>query len=358
MAIQRAANDYRLIATSNGATTPVPSDPFTVTGAAARSLTFSTPPPATVTAGAAFTVRLQAVDSFDNPTNYTGTVNLFAPNESVNAVGTATFTNATESAISTSIILRRAGANTLIIDPGVANLLAPGFNEQRNLTVDPAGIDQLIFLTQPPLGGLRNTAFTVKVRSLDEFDNLVINANQVQLDLRQNNATVNNRLTGGVALLQNTVNGEAEFSVSVDTVGNGYTLRASVPAAAIGSFDSSAFTINPRYRMRFTTQPSYCCAYTGSFYWYSVGIEVLDQNGNIDSQPIELRVEILNEDESDSSLTAIVWPNLGTNFTINGTTFTYVAIERTTPNANRRLRFSAVDTSLGIDPLISNAFLP
>jgi hypothetical protein len=214
----------------------------TTVPATPHATSFAVSAPTSVTAGGTFSVTVTAKDASNNNfTGYTGIVQLsdsdlqgFAPVSyqfTSGDMGVHTFTGLT---------LKTAGAQTMTATDATNNLTG---NATVSVTAAPA--DHLAFGQQPSAaspGGIITPAVTVQV--LDQYGNLETGDNTDTITLTLSSNPGSAALSGGTATV---VGGVATFnSLSVSTVGNGYTLLASsgtLKTATSASFNVSNSTI-------------------------------------------------------------------------------------------------------------------
>ena len=252
LSIDKAATGYTLVA-SSGTLTAATSMPFAVTAGPAAQLVFTTQP-GNGTAGLALARQpvVAVHDAFGNPTTSTASVALAL---SANPGGGALSGPATTTAIGgvatfagLSIDKAATGYALTASAPGLASATSASF------AVTAGAASQLAFATQPG-GGAVGTAWNQQpaVAVQDAFGNLVTTATpSVTLSLAANpgSGTLSGPTVAGA------VSGMASFSgLSIDRVGQGYTLRAS--AAGLVAAVSAPFEVtggNPA-RLVFLTQP-------------------------------------------------------------------------------------------------------
>jgi hypothetical protein len=119
---------------------------------------------------------------------------------------------------------------------GLASLTSGGF------AIAPAAADHLVFLRQPSSTAAGQTISpAVVVEVVDQFGNVLTSDNTdtvtLSIGVNPNGGTLSGTLTVTV------VNGVATFSdLSIDQVGDGYTLHASV-GGTLSDIDSDPFSI-------------------------------------------------------------------------------------------------------------------
>jgi predicted outer membrane repeat protein len=198
--------------------------------------------PDSATAGTPFDVTVTAVDPFGQTAlGYTGTLTFSTSDTNPAVVLPADYpfraTDAGTHAFTGMTTLISAGSQTL----SATDMTTSSITGNTLVTVNPATADHLLFL-QPPTdtaaGQTINPAVTVAV--VDQFGNVVTddNADTVTLAIGTNpgGGTLSGTLTVAV------VNGVATFGdLSIDRIGDGYTLRAT--ATGLTAAESAAFRI-------------------------------------------------------------------------------------------------------------------
>jgi hypothetical protein len=155
-----------------------------------------------------------------------------------------------------------------------------GTGPTTNGTLNVFGAANKLAFSQQPTDELSATAITpaVTVRVLDAGNNLVANST---LPITMAIGTNPGGGTLGGTLTQNAVNGVATFAnLTIDKIGNGYTLVASNTGLANPSVTSSAFniTLGPAAKLAFFTQPSGGAPNTA--FATQPRVEVQDAGGN------------------------------------------------------------------------------
>ncbi|MCC6929451.1 MAG: Ig-like domain-containing protein [Gemmatimonadaceae bacterium] len=201
--------------------------------------------PANTTAGASFTVSVEARDAGGAAVStFTGSVSLALATNAGNAVlAGPTVVNAVAGvATLTGISVARAGTGYRLIATSAANAITS--SPSSAFDVAAGAFAKLAFVVQPPSaveGNLR-MAPTVKVETRDAFDN-VMNGPAVTMSLTSM-PWQRTRLLG--TLTQPVSSGAASFNdLAVDRPGTGYRLEASAGGATIAS---NAFAV----RLSFT----------------------------------------------------------------------------------------------------------
>jgi hypothetical protein len=280
LSIEKAGTGYTLIGNATGLGSATTSA-FAITPAAPAELVF-TSEPTDVIAGETIAppVEVTVLDAFANvATNSTIDVTLqlaggaipVAPSAAAATLGgTTTVTTVNGVATFDDLWIDEVGAGYAITASGggLASVASQSF------ATEPASASQLSFTIQPIDATANATMATVEVSVLDEFGNLVTGSTDaVTLAIGMNPA--GGTLSGTTT--RSAVNGVATFSdLSIDQVGNGYTLTAS--ATALTSATSGVFDILGG-RLAFRTQPSNAAA--GAAITPPVEVEILDSDGNL-----------------------------------------------------------------------------
>ncbi len=280
LSIEKAGADYTLVVSATGLTGAT-SSAFAIAPAAPAELVF-TSEPTDVIAGETIAppVEVTVLDAFANvATNATLDITLqlgggaipSAPSAAaatlngtttVTAVnGVATFDDLWIDEVGTGYSFSAGGG-------GLASVASQSF------ATEPASASQLFFTIQPSDATANATMATVEVSVLDEFGNVVTGSTDA-ITLAMGTNPTGGTLSGTTT--QNAVNGVANFSdLSIDQVGDGYTLTAS--ATALTAATSSTFDVLGG-RLAFRTQPSNATA--GAAITPSVQVEILDSDGNL-----------------------------------------------------------------------------
>jgi hypothetical protein len=197
--------------------------------------------PATVTAGTAFDLAVQAVDPFgQTAVGYTGTVTFSSSDGQAALPSDYTFTTADAGmhTFAGATTLASAGSQTVTAtDTGTAALTG-----SASVAVSPAAADHLLFL-QPPTDSAAGQTISpaVVVAVVDAFGNVVTgdSGDAVTLSLGANPAggTLSGTLTVTVT------NGVATFSdLSINLAGSGYALHARA-GGGLTDIDSNPFAV-------------------------------------------------------------------------------------------------------------------
>jgi len=236
------AEGKTISATVNGSTLITQTAAVTVNPAAvsaAQSLVSAAPGTITASTGSSSsTVTVTVRDQFMNPIpgaavvlSATGSDNGFGQPGNTNSSGVTTGTfNSTRAEAKTVSATAQVGGGPIV-----------AITQTAGVTVNPASADHLAFGVEPTNTQVNQAitpAVTVEIR--DAFDNLVSDAtNNVTLVIGNDPSLGTATLTGGGPI--GAVNGVATFgSLSIDIVGNGYTLNASaggLTGAGSASFD-------------------------------------------------------------------------------------------------------------------------
>ncbi|MGH9261595.1 MAG: S8 family serine peptidase, partial [Acidimicrobiales bacterium] len=147
--------------------------------------------------------------------------------------------------------------------------------------INHGAANRLAFGQQPPTsataGQTLMPAVTVKV--LDAVGNLVANAtDQVTLAIASGSGTAGAALSGGGAVAA--VNGIATFpTLSIDSVGTGYQLRATSGILTVATSNALNITAGAAARLAFGQQPTSTTA--GASITPAVTVKILDAVGNL-----------------------------------------------------------------------------
>ena len=248
LSIDQIGNGYTLVATISGGSVSKESSPFNITAVpspgpgSARTLTFTQQPQTTAAGTAIPPVQVAALDSAGSMvTTFTGpiTVSLLAnpgggplAPRTVNAVnGLATFSNLRidKAASGYSLV---ATASGLPNAPSAAFAIVPGTATQLAFTVPPSNTPARATI-QPP----------VQVTAYDAFGNQATNfTGSVVVAIGHNGGVLlPGTLSGNGAVPA--ANGVATFAnLSIDVVGNGYTLIATIVGGSVTK-ESTPFNI-------------------------------------------------------------------------------------------------------------------
>jgi hypothetical protein len=193
--------------------------------------------PDTVTAGAPFSITVQAVDPFEQTAvGYQGMVHFVASN---GAMADYAFTAADGGQHTfDGLVLRRAQTLTVTgTDTGNDSITGT-----TAFTITPAAADHLLFLQQPTDTAAGQTISpAVMVAVVDAYGNVETGDNTDTITLSIGTNPGGGTLSGTLTLT--VLNGVATFTdLSIDQAGMGYTLHATV-GGGLPDSDSDAFTI-------------------------------------------------------------------------------------------------------------------
>jgi hypothetical protein len=210
---------------SSGGLSGTTTSSFSVTAATATQLEISSMPPAHVTAGAPFTMTVQAEDTYGNlATSFTGPVTIALTNKQAGVLNG----NLTESA-----------SNGVITFPGVTmdisgssyTILASSVGLKSATTttiaVAPAAAARLFVSAQPPSSLKAGAEFGLVVEAEDPYGNVATGfTSGVTISLTGPSGPTT--LNGG-PLSVSAIAGIANFppTLAIDTAGSGYTIQAS-----------------------------------------------------------------------------------------------------------------------------------
>jgi streptogramin lyase len=181
-------------------------------------------PPASVTAGSAFGLTVQAEDSSNNPVaSFSGTVTVgLASNPGGTALG-GPVTVAASGGVATfsGLTLTKAASGYTLYVSGSG----PISTTTSAITVTPASPTQLVVTQQPPSSVGVNTPFSMQTSIEDPYGNVVTTAAGTVSVAFANNPT---GATLGGTLTVTTSGGVANFTnLTINKTGSGYTLQAS-----------------------------------------------------------------------------------------------------------------------------------
>jgi hypothetical protein len=194
--------------------------------------------PATVTAGTPFDVTVKAVDPFGQTAlGYRGIAHFCSTDSQAGLPSDYTFTSTDAGMHSfiSGVTLKTAGTQSVTAtDTATASITG-----SASVSVIPAAADHLLFLQQPTDTSAGQTT-TVTVAAMDQFGNVVTSDNSdiVMLSIGTNpsggtlSGTLTVTVTGGIATFTD---------LSIDLVGDGYTLHATT--TSLTDADSDAFSI-------------------------------------------------------------------------------------------------------------------
>ena len=213
---------------------------ITVTPAAAAQLVVASQPPASVTAGQAFGLQVEALDAFGNvATGFSGSVALDLADNPGGGSLTGTFTT-------TAVIGVAVFANVMLDEAGVGYVLGAsstgvGIATSSPFTVTAAAATQLVTTPAPSAGIAAGSEFGLTVSAEDLYGNLVPSfLGTVTLAIENNPGGA----TLGGATSVTASGGVATFSnLSLNRPGAGYILQAS--SGGLSSAETANFTVAP-----------------------------------------------------------------------------------------------------------------
>jgi hypothetical protein len=263
---------YKLTA-SDGTLTTATSGSVVISAAAASQLVYRQAPPATGTAGAAFSVKVAVADQFGNVvTSDTSTVTL-ALSSGTFSTGSNTATAVASSGIATfSLVINTAGTYSLAASDASLTGTVSG-----NITINAAAANKLVFQQTPPATGTAGVALSpaVTVAVEDKFGNIVTT----------NNSTVTLTLSGGAKFSTGSstasvaaVNGIATFSNLIIITAGTFTMAASdgtLTKATSGSVVINAVAASKLAFLQVPTTGTHGVALS------TIQVAVEDQFGNI-----------------------------------------------------------------------------
>ena len=289
--INRTGPGYTLAAASTGLTGAT-STAFDITAGAPASLRWLAQPTSVVAGAEIAQMQVELLDALGNRATGTGstsqvTLSLGNNPGGANLNGTASVNAVAGVATFNGLSLNVAGGGYTLVAASAA--LPTVTSDPFNVT--PGAPAALAFIVQPgnAVAGSAIPSFQVEVR--DAFGNLVTNASTaVTLSVGNNPGGA----TLGGTLVANTANGVATFdAVTLDVVGDGYTLVASAgaPSTTSALFDVAP---GPATQLGFAVQPANITENVP--FSPEVAVEVRDALGNratgfVGSVSLQLRSE-------------------------------------------------------------------
>ncbi len=268
-----AAGGNNVIVASSGALASAPCQSMTVTPGPVARLAVTSPPPASIAAGARFAMGVALYDAYGNlETGNSSTVNVaIGSGPSGAALGGLTSQTADQGTVSFSgLVIDVTGSYQLkVTGGGLTASSAP------SLIVQPGSPAELTISGMPAAPLAAGNAFGLSVTALDAFGNVETSmGGSVSL-------TLTGGTTGAVLVGSRVVTfhqGAASFSgLAIDLAGNGYALAASGAGltATTGSFSVAAGTAS---RLVLLSQPPATVVAGGNF---GFAVQVQDAWGNI-----------------------------------------------------------------------------
>jgi len=319
LSLNRVGLGYTLAASATGLANAT-SAPFNITSGAATQLVFTILPSSTA-AGASITPPVQVTiqDALGN--TVTGATNTVAIAIGTNGGGgtlSGTVSVAAVNGVATfgNLGIDRAGSYTLITSStGLASATSASF------TIFANGATRVGFVVQPASTTAGSTLSpAVQVAIQDALGNTVTTAtNSVSIALGQNPGA--STLSG--TLTVNAVNGIASFGdLSLNSVGNGYTLLSSSPGLTGATSNAFNITAGSSNRLAFIVQPSNAVAGVGIA--PAIQVAVQDGSGNTVTSSSAAITLALGANPGGGTLSGVATVNA-----INGVaTFTGLSINR------------------------------
>ncbi len=250
ISIDKAGSGYVLNASATGLTA-ASSTPFNITAGPAVQLAFTTQP-GTVTAGKSFSVKVAAQDSMANTvTSFTSNVSIaIGTNPSGGTLG-GTLTVKASSGVATfsNLTINKSGVGYTLVGSSAGLLSATSLP----FNVNPGTATQLIFSTQPLSTPALTTMSPVGVSALDAQGNVATGFSGNVTVAIGTSPVVGAALHGTTTVKASS--GVATFTtLSIDSVGNGYTLVAT--STGLTGATSASFDITNGSQLVFTVQPS------------------------------------------------------------------------------------------------------
>ena len=177
-----------------------------------------------MTAGQTFAMVVTAVDPFGNiDTGFSGQVTVSIAGGTL--TGTTTVTVSSGMATFAGLAIDTAGKFQILASSNPALTSTTS----TSIVVTPAAPSQLVWESEPPTSVVHNFPFGVALDLEDQYGNLETNTIGTVSIALVNNPT---GASLGGATTVDLVNGVASFTtLSISTVGNGYTLAASIRAS-------------------------------------------------------------------------------------------------------------------------------
>ena len=274
LTLNKADTGYTIKATS-GTLTAATTTAIAVTPAAATQLVVTTQPPASVAAGATFTVKITAEDQFDNvATSFTGSSVTIALDSNpggstlggtltVDAVkGVASFSTLTLNKVGTGYTLKATSSGLPTVVTGSINVM-------------PGAASKLVITSEPPTSVVAGSGFGLVATIEDKDGNVVSSSASVTIALSSNPG----KSTLGGTLTVPAVNGVATFSgLTLNKADTGYTLKVSSGTLTAATTTAIAVTPAAASQLVVTTQPP-ASVTAGAAFGLKVSAE--DQFGNV-----------------------------------------------------------------------------
>ena len=279
LSINLAGTGYTL-ATSATGLTGATSNAFNVSAAAASKLAFTTQPPSSVVAGAAFGFAVSVEDAFGNAVDPGVAITVTTAIGNNPSGGTLSGTSSTGATGAPGAVATFAGLSINKTGTGytmsaTASGLTPATSSAFTVTSGVAA--QLVFTTEPSnanAGAAISPAVQVTVE--DSQGNIVTSAtNSVTIAIGTNPS--GGALTGTATVAA--VAGVANFSnLSINLVGTGYTLTANATGLTGGTSTGFNIAAGAASKLAFTTQPPASVAAGASF---GLAVTIEDTFGNL-----------------------------------------------------------------------------
>ena len=234
-------------------------------------------PPASVTAGTAFGLTVQADNSSGNlDSSFNGTVTVALQNNPSGGTLGGTLSVTASGGIATfsdlSLTQAASGYTLLVSASGVDSVTTSA------ITITPAPASQLVITQQPPASVIVNSGFGLQATIEDPYNNVETNDSAaVSVSLANNPDGAN--LGGTLSVTAS--NGVATFAgLTLDQVGSGYTLAVS--STGLSGATSNAITVIPvpAQLLVITQQPPASIIAGDSF---GLMVQADDNSGNLDS---------------------------------------------------------------------------
>jgi hypothetical protein len=310
LSIDKAGTGYTLQATS-GALSPGTSTSFNITAQSATQLVFTVEPTNTG-AGDTITpaITVAAQDNYGNTdTGYATDIAIAIDTNPGGGTlsGTTTVTPSSGVATFSDLSINKAGTGYTL--QATSGALTPDTSASFNITAQSA--TQLVFTVEPTNTGAGNTITpAVEVAAQDNYGN---NDTSYSTDV---SIAIDNNPGGGTLSGTTTVtpsSGVATFSdLSIDNVGDGYTLQATSGGLTPGTSASFNITLLTATKLVFTVEPS--DTVEGNTIIPAIKVEAQDDGGTTDpNYTTDIVIAILFNPPGDGILsgTTTVSPSAG-----------------------------------------------
>ncbi|HKE91927.1 MAG TPA: hypothetical protein VKB45_16455, partial [Gemmatimonadales bacterium] len=281
LSINKSGSGYVLNASSTGLT-GASSNTFNITPAPAIALAFTVQPAVTQKSGSSLTptIKVAAVDSLLNTvTSFTSNITIaIGTNAGMPIPGTLTGTLAVKASAGVSsfnnLKIDKVGTG-YTLTASATNLLAA---TSTAFNIGPGNATHLGFTTQPQSTASLATIAPVAVTAFDAAGNIATGfTSNITMAIGTNPIAPNLPTLSGTLVVK-AVAGVSNFStLKIDSVANGYTLRAS--ASGVTAATSASFDITNGSTLNFTVQPT--AVIQGAVITPAVQVTAKDNIGNV-----------------------------------------------------------------------------